>query len=58
MGTKATSTVAGHRVECTTSGVLIVDGRISVLPVGTHQALDELGQSVKRAIVKWWKEVR
>jgi len=54
----ATATVAGLRVICFDSGVLRVSKGISVLPVGTHAALDRLGAHKKREIVKWWKSVR
>jgi homogentisate 1,2-dioxygenase len=53
------NSIDGHIVECTEAGVLVVDvNRITVLPRGTHAALDVLGESTKRKIVEWWKEVR
>lgn len=39
-------------------GILVVDDAISVLPRGTHAALDILGKPTKRRIVAWWKAVK
>ena len=68
MNTKSKSAVRrmqeidGCRVECFPAGVLVVTppngAIISVLPVGTHDALNILGMNTKKKIVRWWKEQR
>jgi hypothetical protein len=54
--------VAGCAVGISSEGVLRVmtpEGvSISVLPVGTHAALDVLGENKKEELVRWWQERR
>jgi hypothetical protein len=49
-------------VECSRGGVLQVTTskgeHVSVLPVGTHAALNFLGVETKRLIVLWWRSAR
>ena len=53
-----TTTIDGHALRVSPNGVLIVDNRITVLPRGTHVALDSLGLNTKRQIVSWWRRKR
>jgi hypothetical protein len=55
--------IDGYRVTCSKHGTLTVfrpfaADDISVLPRGTHAALDVLGAETKRRIVVWWRSVR
>lgn len=53
-----TAKIAGHEVACSEHGVLIVDDVASVLPRGSHAALNFLPKEEKRQIVAWWSAVR
>lgn len=54
--------IDGYTLYCSSTGVLRVTSPkgevVSVLPIGTHAALDVFGESTKKQIVRWWREAR
>lgn len=56
------TTIDGNKVSCPKGYTLWVempDGKVvSVLPVGTHAALNVFGDKTKKKMVDWWKTVR
>ena len=55
--------IDGYNVHCSPEGTLWVvkppnGPSISVLTRGTHAALDVVGKTTKKKIVRWWKKAR